>query len=564
MKAARLGTARRTRSLAGLSVLVAAVLAAPPAAAEPAESCDPTGAFCISYELGLSSTTAASPLAVTLDLANTSASFPSSTATWMRRATVALAGRPGQASALTGSASLPDKLLIAGGDTASCGAPSFTDCDAGHGTFAAKVTGSGFYDGIRSGTFGIRTIANVNPPTAGSYVTWVAEISACLPYGGNACFFAENETVSLEVPPPGSDGSGTVTVETGFTGTLGGASYDATLGTIHLALPGQGDKLKGGASAGGTHTYLRVPALCGPASGTATAEARGGAQASAARTITVTGCPTVAVSHTESFRTTSAQASAAAGTPGRTVTGYRWSWGYGATELTQDPSASHTYANSATRTVAVRAVDDAGALSHAATFTLTGTALTATAPASVTYGGAVRLTGKLTEFGTTAGLGGRPVALYRRPKGAGTFAQVATATTDGAGAYTFTHKPAANSDYRVRHCGQAGWLGSYSPTRAVLVKAKVSSTASATSVRLGSTVTISGSVAPSHAGQGVVLQRYSSGAWRTVSTRTLSSTSRFSFTVKPGSRATFSYRVHKPGDADHAAGTGPKHTISVT
>jgi hypothetical protein len=53
----------------------------------------------------------------------------------------------------------------------------------------------------------------------------------------------------------------------------------------------------------------------------------------------------------------------------------------------------------------------------------------------------------------------------------------------------------------------------------------------------------------------VALQRYYSSAWHTVAIKNLSSTSTTTFSVKPGSRAYFSYRIYKSADSDHGAVT---------
>ncbi|EWS99695.1 hypothetical protein N865_21470 [Intrasporangium oryzae NRRL B-24470] len=68
---------------------------------------------------------------------------------------------------------------------------------------------------------------------------------------------------------------------------------------------------------------------------------------------------------------------------------------------------------------------------------------------------------------------------------------------------------------------------------------------------------------PSHAGATVYLQRYVNGVWSTVTSRTLSSTSTYSFTIKPGLRTTYTYRVYRPADSGHLAGYSASKAFKV-
>jgi hypothetical protein len=68
-------------------------------------------------------------------------------------------------------------------------------------------------------------------------------------------------------------------------------------------------------------------------------------------------------------------------------------------------------------------------------------------------------------------------------------------------------------------------------------------------------------VTPRHAKEKVYLQRYSGGAWRTLTWKRLSLKSAFSFRVSP--KSTFSYRVYKTSDADHAWGRSPTLRVTV-
>lgn len=122
--------------------------------------------------------------------------------------------------------------------------------------------------------------------------------------------------------------------------------------------------------------------------------------------------------------------------------------------------------------------------------------------------------------------------------------------------------PSYSLEYQVRYAGFSPRLGTYATTT-VYVRTRVTAAHSTTSLRLGGSVTIRGSVAPSHRGQQVTVQRYSGGAWRTVGYATLSSTGTYAYTVRPSARGTYSYRVVKRADTDHAEGVSPTVRFSV-
>lgn len=209
--------------------------------------------------------------------------------------------------------------------------------------------------------------------------------------------------------------------------------------------------------------------------------------------------------------------------------------------------------------------DRSGAYGPASTVTLRGTQVSlASSTTALTSGGSVTLTGKLVRKDTGAGLPGVPVQLYGRYKGATSDTLVTTVTSGTGGALTYTHKPTKGVTYKWVYRGSSTLTGSVSPLRSVTVAPRVTGTLSRTSFPLGGTVTLSGTVAPSHAGRTVHLQRHVSGAWKNVASRTLSTSSAYSFSIKPTARGTYTYRVHMPADADHAAGYSPLRSFKVS
>ncbi|MFE9694193.1 S8 family serine peptidase [Micromonospora sp. NPDC005806] len=209
--------------------------------------------------------------------------------------------------------------------------------------------------------------------------------------------------------------------------------------------------------------------------------------------------------------------------------------------------------------------DRSGLYSSAPILTMLGTGVTiGSSTTALTYGGAVTLTGKLVRKDTGAGLAGLPVQLYGKYKGASSYTLITTVTSGTGGALTYTHKPAKGVSYEWLYRGSSSLTGSVTPLRTVTVATLVTGNLSKTSFALGGTVTLSGSVSPSHAGQTVYLQRLVGTSWKNITSRTLSSSSAYSFSIKPTSRGTYYYRVYKPADTDHAAGYSPRRSFKVS
>ncbi len=192
--------------------------------------------------------------------------------------------------------------------------------------------------------------------------------------------------------------------------------------------------------------------------------------------------------------------------------------------------------------------------------TKAATTLTAqTSPTTITYGAATTISGKLT---TAAGapVAGKPVQIYVRKQGTSTYALLSTRTTAADGTFSGTHKPLTNVEYAARFREDATYTASGRNARTNVAPA-VSAAFSATSVRLGGAVALRGRVTPAHAGQEVVRQQLVSGKWLTLATATLTSSGTYSFSVKPTSRGTKTYRVVKPADSDHVTAVSASRAL---
>lgn len=188
-------------------------------------------------------------------------------------------------------------------------------------------------------------------------------------------------------------------------------------------------------------------------------------------------------------------------------------------------------------------------------------------PATLTYGEATTLSGKLTTSAGTA-LSGKKVILKQRPVGAATFSRVpgqpaSGLTTSSTGFFRLDGvKPAKNTDYRATFAGDAGYESCASTLERVNVKAIVHLKLSTTSVKLGRGVTISGSVQPSHTGS-VKLKIKRNGVKVAEKIVTLND-SKYRFVYKPAKTGSYSAVASFAGDKDHLGNLSPTKSFKAT
>ena len=148
---------------------------------------------------------------------------------------------------------------------------------------------------------------------------------------------------------------------------------------------------------------------------------------------------------------------------------------------------------------------------------------------------------------------GQALAIEAMAAGTTTWRSVGTAVSTATGGFAYAVTPAGTTSYRVVWRPIAGAaIGSV--TRTVTMGSTTSIALSATSVRSGGTVRISGGVSPKHASRSVTIQyRIGTAAWRTVAVRTLDANSRYVLSWRP--RSACYVRTVFGGDASH---TGSK------
>jgi len=198
-------------------------------------------------------------------------------------------------------------------------------------------------------------------------------------------------------------------------------------------------------------------------------------------------------------------------------------------------------------------------------YTCNPTTLTVTRPRTLGYGASMSLGGQLTRAGTKTPLAGRTIVLYQRNHGTSTWGPAVRSTRTGStGAYAFgAIRPGGNTDYLVEFMGASPLAPSLASTH-VAVAPRVTLNVNDRTAYRGQLLHLTGSVSPNHHGQKVSLQRYlGGGRWSTITTATLSPTSGYSLWWRPGYAVTYTVRVLKPADSDHAAAASSSTTISV-
>jgi hypothetical protein len=222
-------------------------------------------------------------------------------------------------------------------------------------------------------------------------------------------------------------------------------------------------------------------------------------------------------------------------------------------------------ANSASYAYQAWVKDSTGKIGPGVTTRLIGTRSTmASGTASLVYGGSVTLSSTFTRIDSGAKLTGVPVYLYKRAKNVTAWTAVGPFTTNTSGAVSSVQKPTVSTYYTWGYNGSAGLLGTRSASYLVQVKPTMSAYLSPASIKLGASSVFYGYLNPPHAGTTVYLQRYTGTAWGGVTTAKIATNGKYTFTIKPGARGMYSYRVVWLADADHQSAQTPTKVLTVS
>lgn len=155
--------------------------------------------------------------------------------------------------------------------------------------------------------------------------------------------------------------------------------------------------------------------------------------------------------------------------------------------------------------------------------------------------------------------------LLSRAVGATTWQQLATFTVDYSGSATYDFAPRAITDYEVVYDGAGiGHGPSTSSVAQVLVRQGITAVLDPAIVPPGWSATLATVVAPTQPGASVSLQRKTSTGWTTVTSKSLSTTSKQSFAIKQSTVGTYTYRVNRPASSTLLGTATGSLTLTVT
>jgi len=222
-------------------------------------------------------------------------------------------------------------------------------------------------------------------------------------------------------------------------------------------------------------------------------------------------------------------------------------------------------ANSASYAYRAWVKDSTGKVGPGADVLLVGTKATIASSAAVlVYTGSVTLSTTVTRLDGAAKLSGQRVILYSKAKNATKWAIAAQLTSDANGAVTTVQKPTVSTYYMWGYNGGAGLLGTRSSAALVEVRPAMSAYLTPAAIKLGAAAQFYGYLNPPHAGMTVYLQRMSGTKWVAVTTTKLTTNGKYTFSIKPTARGTYTYRVVWLADADHQGTQTPSKVLTVS
>jgi spore germination protein YaaH len=192
------------------------------------------------------------------------------------------------------------------------------------------------------------------------------------------------------------------------------------------------------------------------------------------------------------------------------------------------------------------------------------TALSVSAPATVTSGSAATVTGRLTKVSGGAGIAGASVTLQQKDAGTTAWRPVATAATTSTGAVSFRVTPTVGTRFRLTYAGTWTYLAATSTEAATQARWRVTAAFADPTVTHGTTATLRGTVGPARAGTAAVLQRLSGSTWTTLGSRTVASNGSYAFSFRPPTAGTYTYRVRVEATSLNAASATGSRVLRVS
>jgi hypothetical protein len=176
--------------------------------------------------------------------------------------------------------------------------------------------------------------------------------------------------------------------------------------------------------------------------------------------------------------------------------------------------------------------------------------------AAVAYGTASTVDAALVVAGV--GIVNQPVELMAQVRPSTTWKRVATGTTGTNGRVRLRATFPANTALKLHH--PAGPVAAQDvAVRSVSVAPRLTRSVEAARIRLGRNVVVRGSVTPAQPkGAPVLLQRYVNGAWRTVASGRMNSSTGYGVSWRPAGTGAYTLRAVRPKTTTHAIGGSPQ------
>jgi hypothetical protein len=165
----------------------------------------------------------------------------------------------------------------------------------------------------------------------------------------------------------------------------------------------------------------------------------------------------------------------------------------------------------------------------------------------------------VTISGVLSGGAQDTITLWQKLPGGSEFQQLATTMAGATGGYSFA---LANVGTDRAWYVTGALLQSVTVTQQV--SAKLTVKASHRRIRAGSTVRLSGTVAPSQRGASVLLLQRSGGAWKLLTRTRLSAASGFAIRHRIVNAGAVALRVELPGSSDNLPSFSPVITVTAT
>lgn len=249
-----------------------------------------------------------------------------------------------------------------------------------------------------------------------------------------------------------------------------------------------------------------------------------------------------------------ASASYAPGLPAKTIVSYGWDFGDGTSDT--GVTATHAFNASGQYSVALTVVDSNGlsnTLRRSVTIPKLDSTISLSASISVVPVGSegTALSGSISPVRA-----GFKVSIYYAKSGEATWVGLANVTSDGNSQYSYTWIPwlePGTYQFKASWTGDDITLSAESSVISVEVVQKITSSisisASPTTITLGESISIGGSLLPAQAGVDVTIWRMLSGSdWTTLTTVTTNANGQYAHTWQPADAGTYVLKASWAGD----------------